>query len=159
MDYLKVIASQLAQDRLSHAYLVFGNLNIEKLAKTLKVNQPDLLVLNESPIKINHIRTLIHWLSLKPHSSPRKMAVLFGIENLTLDAASALLKNLEEPPARSLIILGAAKKERVLATIISRCQVLRQEKSAEQDLPENYLSPEELSQRSICEKFEYVKEL
>lgn len=159
MDYLKILKSQLESESLSHAYLIFGNFEPEKIAKILQVSQSDLMILEETPIKINHIRGLIHWLALKPHSSLQKLAVLWGIENLTLDAANALLKNLEEPPAKSLIILQALRKERILPTIISRCQVIRQKKSPPPDLPKNYLSPRELSKRSIRDRFEYVKKL
>lgn len=158
-NVLKKLAFQIDANRLSHAYLIFGDLDKQALAKILTVDIPDLFVLNEDPIKINHIRDLNRFLQLKPHSSPRKLAVLYGAENMTLESANALLKLLEEPPASSILVLQAQKKERILPTILSRCQIHRIFSPGTEDLPEDYILPEKINKLSIKERFDYAAKI
>ncbi len=60
------------------------------------------------------------------HASPiegeRKVVVLFGADRLNDVAANRLLKTIEEPPARTHVVLVAERAERLLPTIRSRCQ-------------------------------------
>ena len=60
------------------------------------------------------------------HASPvegeRKVVVLFGADRLNDIAANRLLKTIEEPPARTHVVLVAERAERLLPTIRSRCQ-------------------------------------
>ncbi len=72
-------------------------------------------------ILIDQIRALAGFLQLKPHSAPSKVAVISPAEAMNLNAANALLKMLEEPPAGSYLILVGAKLQRLPATIRSRC--------------------------------------
>ncbi len=72
-------------------------------------------------ILIDQIRALADFLQLKPHSAPSKVAVIAPAEAMNLNAANALLKMLEEPPAGSYLILVGAKLHRLPATIRSRC--------------------------------------
>lgn len=76
-------------------------------------------------IKIDHIRQLQKDISLKPYEGKLKVFIIDNAHNLTSEASNALLKILEEPPAKSLIILVTAKPTLLFKTIISRCQVLR----------------------------------
>jgi DNA polymerase-3 subunit delta' len=52
------------------------------------------------------------------------VAVLSDFERATLEAANALLKTLEEPPAQVALLLTAAEADVLLPTIVSRCQVI-----------------------------------
>jgi DNA polymerase-3 subunit delta' len=60
------------------------------------------------------------------HASPiegdRKVVMLLGADRLNDVAANRLLKTIEEPPARSIVVLVAERAERLLPTIRSRCQ-------------------------------------
>ena len=159
MNLKTVLLSQVKKKRLSHAYLVFEDFSIETVAKILEVNAPDLFVLEERPIKINHIREIIRYLSLKPHSSCQKLVIILDIENLTLEAANALLKVLEEPPAHSILILKAGQKEKILPTVSSRCQVINQKTPIKPGLDEDWLKLKELAQKSIKERFDYAAEI
>jgi DNA polymerase-3 subunit delta' len=53
---------------------------------------------------------------------------------MNTNAANALLKNLEEPPARTIFILIAHSLGRLLPTIRSRCQILRMQPLGDEDL-------------------------
>jgi len=64
-------------------------------------------------------------------------------QKLTLEAQNNLLKVLEEPPARSLLILTADKAESLLATVLSRCQIIRLANSQKLELEKNDLDLQE----------------
>jgi len=71
------------------------------------------------------IRSLCHELGQKPLRGARKITVLDDADFFNEEAANSFLKNLEEPPQGSLLILIATSTDRQLATILSRCQVVR----------------------------------
>ncbi len=71
------------------------------------------------------VRDLVGELSLMPVEGGARVAIIERAERMTEDAQSALLKTLEEPPARTTIILGADDEERLLPTIRSRSARLR----------------------------------
>ncbi len=68
---------------------------------------------------------LCHDLSLRPHEGSRKIAVINDADTMNDEAANALLKTLEEPPERAVILLIASNYDALLPTIRSRCQVVR----------------------------------
>lgn len=68
---------------------------------------------------------LIHDLSLRPFMGGRKVAILDDADLLNEEGANALLKTLEEPPPRSVLILVGTSPARQLPTIRSRCQLVR----------------------------------
>jgi DNA polymerase-3 subunit delta' len=68
---------------------------------------------------------LCHDISLKPYSGSRKVAIIDDADYLNQEGANCLLKTLEEPPGRSVIILIGTSPQRQLPTIRSRCQIVR----------------------------------
>lgn len=90
-------------------------------------NHPDVVwikpVLGQK-IKVEHIRSIIRRLYLRPYAARRKIFILENAENLTEEAQNAFLKTLEESPAGCLIVLMARQKELLLETVVSRCQVV-----------------------------------
>jgi len=89
-------------------------------------NHPDVRILDsdDEPIKIDQIRELQRELSLSPHESRYRVALLCNFERATTSAANALLKTLEEPAEQVVLILTALDPSRLLPTIVSRCQML-----------------------------------
>jgi DNA polymerase III subunit delta' len=73
-------------------------------------------------IKIDQIRAIGDFMALSTHRNGYRVLVLHPAEAMNAAAANALLKTLEEPPPRSLIILVSDQLGRLLATIRSRCQ-------------------------------------
>ncbi len=159
MKTSRVFELQSQDSKLAHAYLITGVLDGARIVEILKIKGPDLLEIRESPLKINTVRELIHWLALKPHSSPRKLAIIYGAETMTTDAANAFLKTLEEPPKDSVLILQAQKIERILPTIVSRCQLIKGEQAKKNALSPDYLTPELLSKKSLKERFDYAAKI
>ncbi len=72
-------------------------------------------------ISVDQIRSLIERFSTHPHISKSKVALIAPAESLNSNAANALLKLLEEPPAESFLILSTSEPNRLPATIRSRC--------------------------------------
>jgi DNA polymerase-3 subunit delta' len=68
---------------------------------------------------------LCHDLALKPFFGRRRVAIIDDADYLNEEGANALLKTLEEPPPKSLLILIGTSLERQLPTIRSRCQIIR----------------------------------
>lgn len=74
---------------------------------------------------------LCHEISLKPHTSERRVAIIFDADDLNEEGANSLLKTLEEPPPHSVLILIGTSPDRQLPTIRSRCQIIRFKKLAD----------------------------
>ena len=98
---------------------------------------PDLLVLQpieeSRQIRIEQIRELSEELALTAHQGSYKVAVITPADTLNRFAANALLKTLEEPPARTLLMLVVTQPSRLPATILSRCQRIRIRAPARQE--------------------------
>lgn len=76
-------------------------------------------------IKVEHIRELLHTLTLAPYESAYRIALIPRFQDATASAQNALLKSLEEAPQRVVLLLTADSSESLLPTIVSRCEVLR----------------------------------
>jgi len=84
----------------------------------------------KSQISVSQIRQLFDYLSLSSHQVGAKRIILISpAETLNQASANALLKMLEEPPVNTIFILVTSQSQRLLPTILSRCQTI------EMDLP------------------------
>jgi DNA polymerase-3 subunit delta' len=90
---------------------------------------PDLAFLGleeeSRQVRIEQVRELSAGLALTSHGGGYKVAIVSPADALNRFAANALLKTLEEPPARTLLILVVTQPSRLPATVLSRCQRLR----------------------------------
>jgi DNA polymerase-3 subunit delta' len=75
-------------------------------------------------ISITRIRAMIDFVQITSHRQRAKVAVIAPAERMNPQAANALLKTLEEPPAGTYLILVADQPGRLPATILSRCRKL-----------------------------------
>lgn len=75
-------------------------------------------------IKVDAVRELLHTLALAPVESTHRVAVVDQAHLITDSGKNAILKTLEEPNAKVVMILIAPSTDAVLPTISSRCQVL-----------------------------------
>lgn len=72
-------------------------------------------------IKVDQIRALDGFLNLRSHRGGRRVALVHPAEDMNPNAANALLKGLEEPPAGAFFLLVSHRPARLLATVRSRC--------------------------------------
>lgn len=145
-----VLWRAINNNRLAHAYLFAGPEGVGKRLTALALvralfctesrgcgecppcrkvdhhNHPDLHILEPdgASIKIEQVRNLQRDLSLRPHEAARKVCLIEAAEAMTVGAANALLKTLEEPRGDTLLILLSSQPQRLLETIRSRCQPL-----------------------------------
>ena len=76
-------------------------------------------------IVIDGARDVAGFLRLTPAEGGWRVVIVDGAEHLNRNAANAILKVLEEPPARAILLLTCAAPGRLLPTIRSRCRRLR----------------------------------
>jgi DNA polymerase-3 subunit delta' len=72
-------------------------------------------------VSVDQIRELLQEIHLKPTEAEYKVAVIVAADRLNPQAANAFLKTLEEPPAKSVLILLTTEPQRLLETVVSRC--------------------------------------
>ena len=93
------------------------------------MNHPDVRVVSSgsdgSSVKIDDVRAVIADIGLKPYEARMKVYIIDGADNLTEEAANALLKTIEEPAGDSLLVLISESPRRLLPTVRSRCQNVR----------------------------------
>jgi DNA polymerase-3 subunit delta' len=94
--------------------------------KMQSMNHPDFIVIGPEKgiIKIDRIREMSRSLAYPPYESSLRVVVLEDVQTMRREAANSLLKTLEEPPPGNLLILTAESSQEVLATLLSRCQVV-----------------------------------
>lgn len=74
---------------------------------------------------IDDVRELKEAVHTLPYESDHKVYIIDEVHMLTKEAFNALLKTLEEPPKHVVFILATTEEEKLLDTILSRCQVFR----------------------------------
>ncbi|MCC8014825.1 MAG: DNA polymerase III subunit delta' [Eubacterium sp.] len=151
---VKGLKSMIASGRVSHAYIFDGAYGLGKktlayaFAKALQCEKgeengcgrcysckaldsgehPDVFFVDtdKTTIGVDVIRDeIIEKAKTKPYSSKYKIFILNGAERLTEQAQNALLKTIEEPPAYGVFILLVSNYNKLLATVISRCALIR----------------------------------
>ena len=75
-------------------------------------------------ITIDDVRALDNMVNQTSHRGGQRAVVLYPAHKLNRNAANALLKTLEEPPANTVFILLAHDVRQLLPTIVSRCQLI-----------------------------------
>jgi len=136
------LSATLRNDRVPHALLIQdapgaggAQLGLWMARQLLRVaapaeeHHPDFtrigLVEDSRQIRIEQARDLSAQLALASHQGGYKVALIDPADALNWNAANALLKTLEEPPPRTVLILVAQQPSRLPATLLSRCQRVR----------------------------------
>ena len=158
---VKTLLNAVHKNKISHAYLFCGprgtgKTSIAKIfAKALNCTSedkipcgecenckaiadgsfPDLFELDAaSNNSVDNIRDLIEGASYQPLQGRYKIYILDEVHMLSASAANALLKTLEEPPAHVIFILATTDPQKLLPTILSRCQRYNFTKVSDEDM-------------------------
>ena len=123
-------------------------------------DHPDLLWVDRgiegTRVRIAQVRALQHALRLSSNEGARRVGVIADAQWLNVEAQSALLRLLEEPPDGATLVLVAASAAGLLATIRSRCQRVRLPLTAPPALRDPDAAPE---LRAVVERLDRIGEL
>lgn len=102
-------------------------------------------------IRIKEIRDLKRKIQLKSFEAEYKVIIFWNAEKINTEAANAMLKLLEEPPEKTLLIMVVSDTTQLLTTINSRCQRIQLHRISDQSIVdylerEHSLSPDRATQ-------------
>jgi len=125
---------------------------------------PDFFIISPETdeIQISQIRELRKALVLHSFSARYKSVIIDQAEKMNREAASALLKTLEEPRGRTIFILICRSAEMLLPTIFSRCQLIKfypKEPQKFFDQDKRIKEIISLNKSNLAVRFQYAKEL
>jgi DNA polymerase III subunit delta' len=86
----------------------------ESKLRVIRMNQ--VVRRDDSPARV-----LLEFVNLKPTEAEYKIGIIVCADRMNEQAANAFLKTLEEPPAKSILVLLTTEPQRILETIFSRC--------------------------------------
>ena len=146
---IQTLKNAIVQNRIAHAYLFCGprgtgKTSIAKIfAKTLNCtnsqdapcgvcenckmaangSHPDIIEIDAASNNgVDEVRNLIDKVKYAPMQGKYKIYIIDEVHMMTSGAFNALLKTIEEPPAHVIFIFATTEPNKVLSTIISRCQ-------------------------------------
>lgn len=155
---VQTLQNAVKTGRVSHAYLFCGPrgtgktsvakifarvLNCEsetekpcgKCENCTTENHPDIIEIDAASNNgVEEVRNLIERVKYAPMLGKYKVYIIDEVHMMTSGAFNALLKTIEEPPAHVIFILATTEPNKVLPTIISRCQRFDFKKISEQDI-------------------------
>lgn len=103
-------------------------------------SHPDFFAneLEQNSIGVDEVRQISEFLNKTSQLSGNQVVLLHQVEKMTENASNALLKTLEEPTAKSYLLLSCHNKSQLLPTILSRCQFLTLPQKNKQQLQAEY---------------------
>ncbi len=129
---VSVLQGAIKKGELPHAILFSGTRGTGKttmariFARAIGTTDVDIYEIDAASNRgIDDIRELKEAVFTLPYESRHKVYIIDEVHMLTKEAFNALLKTLEEPPAHVIFILATTEEEKLLDTILSRCQVFR----------------------------------
>jgi hypothetical protein len=178
-------------NRLAHSYLLAGPRNVDKKRFVLefvkylnclerKEEEPCLICRNclqiesnnfidlkiiEEDLSVRQMKQLKKELIYPPYQAEFRIIIINKTDQIKEDAASVVLKTLEEPNKRNIFFLLADNIFQVLPTIKSRCQVLKFNPSLRQKQIQDQINSDyqkiflDFKKKSLIEKFSLVKNL
>lgn len=78
----------------------------------------------QGQIGVDEAQDIVKKLSLKSYEGGYKILIIWMAEKMNIAASNKLLKLIEEPPSKTIILLIAEDEEQIINTIKSRCQVI-----------------------------------
>jgi len=127
---VSVLEGAIKKDAVPHAMIFSGTRGTGKttmariVAKELGVADVDLYEIDAASNRgIDDIRELKEAVHTLPYQSTKKVYIIDEVHMLTKEAFNALLKTIEEPPAHVVFMMATTEIDKVIDTILSRCQV------------------------------------
>ncbi|RLD67292.1 MAG: DNA polymerase III subunit gamma/tau [Bacteroidetes bacterium] len=86
---------------------------------------------------VEDIRTLIEQVRIPPQLGEKSIYIIDEVHMLSASAFNAFLKTLEEPPKHAIFILATTEKQKIIPTILSRCQIFDFNRIKVEDITEH----------------------
>lgn len=129
MTIAKLFIQSLICENLDQLNIFTPCNNCQNCSQLIKNIYPDYFEINlltdKKEISIEQIKELQYHLKLKSFLENYKIAIISEAEKLNKESANALLKTLEEPFDKTIIILITDDLQNITPTIISRCQIIK----------------------------------
>ncbi|MPW25349.1 hypothetical protein GC105_06070 [Alkalibaculum sp. M08DMB] len=146
-----ILIKAISKDRINHCYIFVGPTGTNKRESAIEFikailcteeekpcnkciscvkinnnNHPDFIDIlpTENSIKISQLREMQRKMNIKPYESNYKVFLINNSETMGIPAQNSLLKSLEEPNSRVVMILISKSSQSLLPTILSRGQIL-----------------------------------
>lgn len=171
---VQTLKNAIANNKLAHAYLFCGPRGVGKttcariFAKTINCEHrtADGEACNEcdscrsmgeqrsynvyeldaaSNNSVDNIRELIDQVQIPPQIGKYKVFIIDEVHMLSTQAFNAFLKTLEEPPKHAIFVMCTTEKQKILPTILSRCQTYDFQRISTQDIADqlSYIAGQE----------------
>ncbi len=148
---------------LVHPDLVVRKQEMDRLIHNSEfiIHNSDQLYLDETEkLGVETAKKIREHLSTKAFQSKAKAVVVINADDLTTEAQNSLLKTLEEPPEEALILFGVSAEDKLLPTILSRCEVINLNRDSAITLDNQYDNDiKKLLASNIEERFTFVEKL
>ena len=131
----KTLENAIATNKIPNAMIFCGPRGVGKttcariFANEINRHQNNDLAFNvfeldaASNNSVSDIRNLIEQVRIPPQTGKFKVFIIDEVHMLSQTAFNAFLKTLEEPPKHAVFILATTEKEKIIPTILSRCQI------------------------------------
>ncbi len=156
------LKNAIKNNKIGHAYLFCGPRGVGKttcariFASTVNENsnsQYNIFELDAASNNgVEHIRNLIEQIKVPPQVGRYKVYIIDEVHMLSDAAFNAFLKTLEEPPKHSIFILATTEKNKLIPTILSRCQIFDFKKISNEDISEYLKLIANHKEINVCNK-------
>ncbi len=155
---ISVLQGAIKKGMIPHALLFTGSRGTGKttvariFAHAIGATDMDIYEIDAASNRgIDDIRALKEAVHTLPYESPYKVYIIDEVHMLTKEAFNALLKTLEEPPQHVIFILATTEQDKLLETILSRCQIFQFRAPSRSELRDTIIDI------AACEKFEMLE--
>lgn len=167
---LSLFDATIKCNSFAHAYLVYDTVNSDKQSLILDIiknylcynNQkysnllghPDIVLLKyETSIKLQDIHSIQSRIKYGPTNFKKAFVIIQDCHNLSIQAANAFLKTLEEPLENIVFFLTSSNFQKVLSTIKSRCICIYSQSKPSKSTS-NFIDYEKFTELSIIDKID-----
>lgn len=115
-----------------------------------KIERPYSLITGQRQmsIPVEAIRRMKKDLAQTPPTAGTRVVIIEQMDRMLTSSADALLKIIEEPPSRTLVIITTSRPEKILPTIISRCRRIRFSHLSEQTITRRLIDDYKITDKS-----------
>ena len=104
----------------------------------------------QGQIGVDEAEAIVKKLSLKAYEGAYKVLIIWMAEKMNTSAANKLLKLIEEPPDKTVLLLIAENEDQIINTILSRCQLIKLLPLSENHIKETLIEKEQIGEKEAA---------